>query len=317
MPPRSGWRRTGSRPCRTGRIAPRSRRRASRRREGPRRPGPAERAKPGAAPWLGSGVDPVRGCVLTRGIDGCVHVAIPKVGEDQDEVPSRHGQSHNRSQSWRDLGAETIAPSESIRLFRPSVKRVRPTDATPLARAGRRRARWVACSMRCERTCLDCEANAHCRSSGPGYTRLIGSDNGEPVGRCRGMSKRGRRMSDTDDLMPEIEATGERLVRAREMIARRIIGQEAVVEQTLIAILSRRARAAGRRAGAGEDPAGRDARHRARADRAPGAVHPGPDAGRHPRRRGAGDRADGSRAFRFIDGPIFCQLLMADEINRA
>lgn len=27
--------------------------------------------------------------------------------------------------------------------------------------------------------------------------------------------------------------------------------------------------------------------------------------------------ADGSRAFRFIDGPIFCQLLMADEINRA
>jgi MoxR-like ATPase len=26
---------------------------------------------------------------------------------------------------------------------------------------------------------------------------------------------------------------------------------------------------------------------------------------------------DGSRAFRFIEGPIFCQLLMADEINRA
>ncbi|HVH02996.1 MAG TPA: hypothetical protein VM891_08650, partial [Amaricoccus sp.] len=41
-----------------------------------------------------------------------------------------------------------------------------------------------------------------------------------------------------DDLMPEIEATGARLVKAREMIARRIIGQQAVVEQTLIAILS-------------------------------------------------------------------------------
>merc|ERR1712173_479276 len=26
---------------------------------------------------------------------------------------------------------------------------------------------------------------------------------------------------------------------------------------------------------------------------------------------------DGSRAFRFVQGPIFCQLLMADEINRA
>ena len=27
--------------------------------------------------------------------------------------------------------------------------------------------------------------------------------------------------------------------------------------------------------------------------------------------------ADGGRAFRFVEGPIFCQLLMADEINRA
>jgi MoxR-like ATPase len=27
--------------------------------------------------------------------------------------------------------------------------------------------------------------------------------------------------------------------------------------------------------------------------------------------------ADGSRAFRFLEGPVFCQLLMADEINRA
>ena len=25
--------------------------------------------------------------------------------------------------------------------------------------------------------------------------------------------------------------------------------------------------------------------------------------------------ADGSRAFKFIEGPIFCQLLMADEIS--
>ena len=28
-------------------------------------------------------------------------------------------------------------------------------------------------------------------------------------------------------------------------------------------------------------------------------------------------KPDGSRAFRFVEGPIFCQLLMADEINRA
>jgi MoxR-like ATPase len=29
------------------------------------------------------------------------------------------------------------------------------------------------------------------------------------------------------------------------------------------------------------------------------------------------DANDGSRAFRFVEGPVFCQLLMADEINRA
>ena len=45
-------------------------------------------------------------------------------------------------------------------------------------------------------------------------------------------------MTDSDDLMPEIEATGHKLVEAREMIARRIIGQEEVVERTLIAILA-------------------------------------------------------------------------------
>ena len=27
--------------------------------------------------------------------------------------------------------------------------------------------------------------------------------------------------------------------------------------------------------------------------------------------------ADGTRQFRFVEGPVFCQLLMADEINRA
>ena len=47
-------------------------------------------------------------------------------------------------------------------------------------------------------------------------------------------------------------------------------------------------------------------------------VHAGPDALRHPRLRGAGGRPTGGRrSFRFIKGPIFAQLLMADEINRA
>jgi MoxR-like ATPase len=123
-------------------------------------------------------------------------------------------------------------------------------------------------------------------------------------------------MSD-DDLMPEIEATGERLVRAREMIARRIIGQQAVVEQTLIAILS----------GGHGLLVGAPGLAKTRLVETLGTVlgliahrvqftpdlMPADILGAEVLETGA----DGTRAFRFIDGPIFCQLLMADEINRA
>ena len=124
-------------------------------------------------------------------------------------------------------------------------------------------------------------------------------------------------MTDTEDLMPEIETTGARLVAAREMIARRIIGQEDVVEQTLIAILcgghgllvgapglakTRRVETLGTVRGlvAHRVPFTPD-------------LMPADILGAEVLETGA----DGTRAFRFIDGPIFCQLLMADEINRA
>jgi MoxR-like ATPase len=123
-------------------------------------------------------------------------------------------------------------------------------------------------------------------------------------------------MSD-DDLMPEIEATGARLVRAREMIARRIIGQQEVVEQTLIAILS----------GGHGLLVGAPGLAKTRLVETLGTVlglvahrvqftpdlMPADILGAEVLETGA----DGTRAFRFIDGPIFCQLLMADEINRA
>jgi MoxR-like ATPase len=123
-------------------------------------------------------------------------------------------------------------------------------------------------------------------------------------------------MSD-DDLMPEIEATGARLVRAREMIARRIIGQTEVVEQTLIAILS----------GGHGLLVGAPGLAKTRLVETLGTVlglvahrvqftpdlMPADILGAEVLETGA----DGTRAFRFIDGPIFCQLLMADEINRA
>src|SRR6187397_1140676 len=116
-------------------------------------------------------------------------------------------------------------------------------------------------------------------------------------------------MTDTEDLMPEIEATGARLAAAREMIARRIIGQEDVVERTLIAILcgghgllvgapglakTRLVETLGTVLGL--------AAHRVQftPDLMPADI-----LGAEVLETGA----DGSRAFRFIDGPIFCQLL--------
>jgi MoxR-like ATPase len=124
-------------------------------------------------------------------------------------------------------------------------------------------------------------------------------------------------MTDTDDLMPEIDATGTRLEKAREMIARRIIGQEAVVEQTLIAILC----------GGHGLLVGAPGLAKTRLVETLGTVlglvanrvqftpdlMPADILGAEVLETGA----DGTRAFRFIDGPIFCQLLMADEINRA
>ncbi|MFO1143535.1 MAG: MoxR family ATPase [Amaricoccus sp.] len=124
-------------------------------------------------------------------------------------------------------------------------------------------------------------------------------------------------MTDSDDLMPEIEATGHKLVEAREMIARRIIGQQEVVERTLIAILC----------GGHGLLVGAPGLAKTRLVETLGTVlglvahrvqftpdlMPADILGAEVLETGA----DGSRAFRFIDGPIFCQLLMADEINRA
>ena len=124
-------------------------------------------------------------------------------------------------------------------------------------------------------------------------------------------------MTDTEDLMPEIEATGARLLAAREMIARRIIGQEDVVEQTLIAILC----------GGHGLLVGVPGLAKTRLVETLGTVlglvanrvqftpdlMPADILGAEVLETGA----DGTRAFRFIDGPVFCQLLMADEINRA
>jgi len=113
------------------------------------------------------------------------------------------------------------------------------------------------------------------------------------------------------------EQIGAKLTEAREMISRRIIGQTHVVDETLIAILcgghgllvgapglakTRLVEVMGTVLGLNTN------RVQFTPDLMPADI------------LGAEvleTASDGSRAFRFIEGPIFCQLLMADEINRA
>ncbi len=122
-------------------------------------------------------------------------------------------------------------------------------------------------------------------------------------------------MSDT--LVPAIEALAEKLALARAAIAPRFIGQEAVVDLSLAALLSGGHALLVGLPGLGKtrlvDTLARVMGLQSNriqftpdlmpADILGSEVLDSDDAGR--------------RAFRFIEGPVFCQLLMADEINRA
>lgn len=124
-------------------------------------------------------------------------------------------------------------------------------------------------------------------------------------------------MTEETDLVAGIEALAGRLAEARSSIDRRFIGQERVVELTLAALLC-----GGHALLVGLPGLGKTrlvdtlstvmglkgSRIQFTPDLMPADI-----LGSEVLETGG----DGSRAFRFIEGPIFCQLLMADEINRA
>lgn len=120
-----------------------------------------------------------------------------------------------------------------------------------------------------------------------------------------------------DDLVAKIEAVEEKLSEARGSIERRFIGQEKVVELTLSSLLC----------GGHALLIGLPGLGKTRLVEALSTVM-GLDGNRvqfTPDLMPADilgsevleTAEDGSRSFRFLPGPIFCQLLMADEINRA
>ncbi|MCJ8138798.1 AAA family ATPase [Falsirhodobacter halotolerans] len=123
-------------------------------------------------------------------------------------------------------------------------------------------------------------------------------------------------MDTRETLIPRIDALGAQLALAKASIARRFIGQEAVVDLVLGAILC----------GGHALLVGLPGLGKTRLVDTLATVL-GLDGGRvqfTPDLMPADilgsevlDNAGGTRAFRFIEGPIFCQLLLADEINRA
>lgn len=124
-------------------------------------------------------------------------------------------------------------------------------------------------------------------------------------------------MSNPTDLIAEIETLGDQLAQAKASIAARFIGQDRVVELVLAALVS----------GGHALLIGLPGLGKTRLVDTLGTVM-GLDANRvqfTPDLMPADilgsevleTATDGSRAFRFIEGPVFCQLMMADEINRA
>ena len=124
-------------------------------------------------------------------------------------------------------------------------------------------------------------------------------------------------MAEADDLIARIEALTEKLGKAKQSITGRFVGQEQVVDLALTALLC-----GGHGLLIGLPGLGKTrlvetlstvmGLHGNRVQFTPDLM-PADILGSE-----VLDTApDGSRAFRFIEGPIFCQLLMADEINRA
>ncbi|CUK08071.1 ATP-dependent protease Lon [Ruegeria denitrificans] len=124
-------------------------------------------------------------------------------------------------------------------------------------------------------------------------------------------------MTEPADLVSEIEALENKLQEAKASITRRFIGQERVVDLTLTALLC-----GGHALLIGLPGLGKTrlvetlstvmGLHGNRIQFTPDLM-PADILGSE-----VLDTADdGTRHFRFISGPIFCQLLMADEINRA
>lgn len=124
-------------------------------------------------------------------------------------------------------------------------------------------------------------------------------------------------MADDNALVAEIERLGETLALAKASVNRRFIGQERVVDLVLSAMLCGGHALLVGLPGLGKtrlvDTLGTVMGLKANRIQFTPDLMPADILGSEVLETAK----DGSRAFRFLEGPVFCQLLMADEINRA
>jgi MoxR-like ATPase len=124
-------------------------------------------------------------------------------------------------------------------------------------------------------------------------------------------------MAEEDTLVTQIDALGQKLTAARAEIARAFIGQDRVVELALSAMLGGGHALVVGLPGLGKtllvDTLSRVMGLTANRIQFTPDLMPADILGSEVLETAT----DGARAFRFLPGPVFCQLLMADEINRA
>jgi MoxR-like ATPase len=124
-------------------------------------------------------------------------------------------------------------------------------------------------------------------------------------------------MTNTDQLVTDIEALGEKLKVAKASITNRFIGQETVVDLSLSALICGGHGLLVGLPGLGKtrlvDTLGTVMGLNANRIQFTPDLMPADILGSEILETAD----DGTRAFKFIEGPVFCQLLMADEINRA
>ncbi|KNG93767.1 AAA family ATPase [Pseudaestuariivita atlantica] len=124
-------------------------------------------------------------------------------------------------------------------------------------------------------------------------------------------------MTDPTQMVGDIEALGEKLTAAKASIAARFIGQEQVVDLSLTALICGGHALLIGLPGLGKtllvDTLGTVMGLNTNRVQFTPDLMPADILGSEVLDQGE----DGSRSFRFVPGPVFCQLLMADEINRA